>query len=224
MDFSISESVRKRFPGIKVGFAFIKSINVKKDDILLEELKSSLIFDIQTNNSTESLSQNPKISTWRDYFNKMGIDPSKYKPAHESLIRRIIKNKAIPKISTLVDCANVIAARYQTPVGVFDLDKINDYIQLRISKKGELFLPLFESHSIEVTEGEVVYADSNKIFSKYNIDSDYTKTSLNTRNAFVVVDGIGIYNNEQIMNGIKEAADLIIKFNGGRVISLGVLE
>src|SRR5262249_28344611 len=49
------------------------------------------------------LSQLPALSAWRGAFSGFGVEPTKYRSAPESLLRRLTKKGDIPSINLLVD-------------------------------------------------------------------------------------------------------------------------
>ena len=53
--------------------------------------------------STESLKEQPGIAATRRVYKACGKDPSRYRPASEQLIRRMLQGKELYQIDTLVD-------------------------------------------------------------------------------------------------------------------------
>ena len=57
--------------------------------------------------TTESLKQMPSIEATRKVYKACGKDPSRYRPASEALIRRMLQGKSLYQIDTLVDLINL---------------------------------------------------------------------------------------------------------------------
>jgi DNA/RNA-binding domain of Phe-tRNA-synthetase-like protein len=57
--------------------------------------------------TTESLKELPSIAATRRVYKACGKDPSRYRPASEQLIRRMLQGKELYQIDTLVDLVNV---------------------------------------------------------------------------------------------------------------------
>src|SRR6476469_8386547 len=66
------------------------------------------------------LSQLPSLAAWRAAFSGFGVEPTKYRNAAESLLRRLTKKGDIPAINLLVDLGNLVSIRYALPVAIFD--------------------------------------------------------------------------------------------------------
>src|SRR5690606_29830942 len=67
------------------------------------------------------LSELPSLAAWRAAFRAFGVDPTGYRSAAESLLRRLTKKGDIPSINMLVDIGNLVSIRYALPVAIVDL-------------------------------------------------------------------------------------------------------
>src|SRR5689334_20044167 len=54
-------------------------------------------------------SELPEIQAWRRTFARMGVKPTQYRCAAESLLRRFRKEGALPPIHPLIDLCNAIS-------------------------------------------------------------------------------------------------------------------
>ena len=66
------------------------------------------------------LSEIPSLAAWRGAFRAFGVDPTQYRSAAESLLRRLTKKGNIPTINLLVDLGNLVSIRYALPVAIMD--------------------------------------------------------------------------------------------------------
>ena len=73
--------------------------------------------------TTESLKQMSAIEATRRVYKACGKDPSRYRPAAEALIRRLLQGKDLYQIDTLVDLINLASIAYGYSIGGFDADK-----------------------------------------------------------------------------------------------------
>ncbi len=96
----------------------------------VENLTNAQIKEVMTKYKIEDVVNIPKLKKSRDAYKKLGIDPSRYRLATESLIRRIVKNKGLYKINDIVDLGNILSIKTLRSVCVVDLDKI----------KGDIFI------------------------------------------------------------------------------------
>ena len=88
--------------------------------------------------TTESLKELPSIAATRAIYKKCGKDPSRYRPASEQLIRRMLQGKELYQIDTLVDLINLASITYGYSIGGFDADRfVGDTLTLGIGREGE---------------------------------------------------------------------------------------
>ena len=73
--------------------------------------------------NTESLKEMSGIQATRKVYRLCGKDPSRYRPAAEALIRRILQDKPLYQINTLVDLINLASIAYGYSIGGFDADQ-----------------------------------------------------------------------------------------------------
>jgi DNA/RNA-binding domain of Phe-tRNA-synthetase-like protein len=102
----------------------------------------------------------PEIQAWRRTFSRMGLKPTQYRCASESLLRRFRKERALPRIHPLIDLCNAVSLAYAIPVAVFDVAQVSQGIQVRHATGEERYLTF--SGEIEHPEpDEVVFADAD---------------------------------------------------------------
>ncbi len=86
------------------------------------------------------------------------IEPSEISPQAR------LENLNIRAISNIVDVTNLSLAGFGQPMHVFDADKLNGGITIRLARKGEKLLAL-DGEEYELTTSDVVVADDKKILS-----------------------------------------------------------
>lgn len=74
----------------------------------------------------------PFIKEGRDGYKKLGKDPSRYRLACESLLRRIVKGNNLYKINNVVDAGNILSIETNRSVAVLDFDKIKFPVTIRL--------------------------------------------------------------------------------------------
>jgi len=101
----------------------------------------------------------PEIQAWRRAFSKMGLKPTQYRCASESLLRRFRKEQSLPPIHPLIDLCNAVSLAFAIPVAVFDVAKIAEYVEVRYAAGDERYVTF--SGEIEHPDAhEVIFADS----------------------------------------------------------------
>lgn len=138
--------------------------------------------------TTESLKTMSGIAATRRVYRACGKDPSRYRPASEALIRRILQGKSLYQIDTLVDLINLASIAYGYSIGGFDADKFEgDTLTLGIGKAGEPYEGIGRG-TINI-EGLPVYRDARGGCGTPTSDNERTKMELGTRHLVVLING-----------------------------------
>jgi DNA/RNA-binding domain of Phe-tRNA-synthetase-like protein len=109
--------------------------------------------------AVESESELPEIQAWRRTFARMGLKPTQYRCASESLLRRFRKEGAMPRIHPLIDVCNAISMAFATPVAAIDVARISDWLQVRPADGSERYLT-FGGETEHPEPGEVTFVDA----------------------------------------------------------------
>lgn len=101
----------------------------------------------------------PEIQAWRRTFSRMGLKPTQYRCASESLLRRFRKEGALPRIHPLIDLCNAVSLAFAIPVAIFDVSKISEGIEVRHASGSETYVT-FSGGTEHPAAHKVIYADS----------------------------------------------------------------
>jgi DNA/RNA-binding domain of Phe-tRNA-synthetase-like protein len=113
----------------------------------------------ETRLAVSSEAEFPEILAWRRTFSRMGLKPTQYRCAAESLLRRYRRERTLPRIHPLIDLCNAISLAFAIPVAVFDLSKISDGLEVRHARGDERYLT-FSGETEHPEPHEVIFADS----------------------------------------------------------------
>ena len=102
-------------------------------------------------------SELPEIQAWRRAFTQMGLKPTQYRCASESLLRRFRKEGSLPRLHPLVDLCNAISLAFAVPVAVLDTSAIAGPLQVRYATGDESYLT-FAGEIEHPPAGEVIFA------------------------------------------------------------------
>lgn len=138
--------------------------------------------------TTETLKELTSISATRRVYKACGKDPSRYRPASEALIRRVLLGKELYQRDTLVDLVNLASIAYGYSIGGFDADKIEGTtLTLGIGREGEPYEGIGRGQ-INI-KGLPVYRDELGGIGTPTSDNERTKLSLETRHLLVLING-----------------------------------
>ncbi len=138
--------------------------------------------------TTESLKEITSIAATRRVYKACGKDPSRYRPASEALIRRILQGKSLYQIDTLVDLINLASIAYGYSIGGFDASKfVGDTLTLGIGREGEPYEGI--GRGIINIHGLPVYRDAEGGVGTPTSDNERTKIELSTTRLLVLING-----------------------------------
>jgi DNA/RNA-binding domain of Phe-tRNA-synthetase-like protein len=103
-------------------------------------------------------SELPEIQAWRRAFAQMGLKPTQYRCASESLLRRFRKEGSLPRLHPLVDVCNAVSLAFAVPVAVLDASAIAGPLEVRYATGDESYLT-FAGEIEHPSAGEVIFAD-----------------------------------------------------------------
>jgi DNA/RNA-binding domain of Phe-tRNA-synthetase-like protein len=187
----IDSRVKETFPDLNIRTTIIHNITVERESSNLEKFKKEFISKIRSLYDLETLKDIPELRLYRDFFWKIGIDPTKVRPASEALIRRVIQGKELPKINTLVDTYNLASMESRVPLAAFDNDLISPGLLLRFAEKGEAFTGIGMKTPVLLEGNELVIQSGDEIIALYpHRDADKSKITSSTRTVFMVVCGV----------------------------------
>lgn len=138
--------------------------------------------------TTESLKVMSGIAATRRVYRAFGKDPSRYRPASEALIRRMLQGKSLYQIDTLVDMINLASIAFGYSIGGFDADKFKgDTLTLGIGQEGEPYEGIGRGE-INI-KGLPVYRDAKGGVGTPTSDNERTKIGIGTTHLVVLING-----------------------------------
>lgn len=138
--------------------------------------------------TTESLKEVPSIAATRNIYKRCGKDPSRYRPASEALIRRMLQGKELYQKDTLVDLVNLASIVYGYSIGGFDAAQIvGDTLTLGIGREGEPYEGI--GRGMLNIAGLPVYRDAVGGIGTPTSDHERTKMTLATTRLLVLING-----------------------------------
>jgi DNA/RNA-binding domain of Phe-tRNA-synthetase-like protein len=105
--------VRHDLEGWKLYWALLEA-GTCDPKLLLSEARATSDA-VRKSSKLESLSTHPPLAALRKLFRAAGVDPSRYRPSAEALLRRLGKGEELPTINPLVDLNNILSAKLAVP-------------------------------------------------------------------------------------------------------------
>ncbi len=168
--------------------------------------------------TTESLKDLPSIAATRRVYKACGKDPSRYRPASEQLIRRMLQGKELYQIDTLVDLINLASIAYGYSIGGFDADKfVGDTLTLGVGREGEPYEGI--GRGMLNIAGLPVYRDVEGGVGTPTSDHERTKMTMATTHLVVLINGYD-GNEQRVADNAHFIQELLRKYaqsDGGTV-------
>ena len=209
MKVIVSNEIERVCPGFVGACVEADVVNTPYCEGLWEEIRALGEQYIATL-TTESLKEMSGIAATRRVYKACGKDPSRYRPASEQLIRRMLQGKELYQIDTLVDLINLASIRFGYSIGGFDASKfVGDTLTLGIGRAGEPYEGI--GRGMLNIEGLPVYRDAEGGVGTPTSDNERTKITIDTRHLVVLINGYD-GNEEQVRANAEFILDLVRRY------------
>ena len=121
----------------------------------------------------------------RAMYKRVGLDPTRRRPSSAALLRRVRKGGPLPRVNALVDVCNWCSLEFQVPYGLYDAERIDGDVVLRLGTEGESYAGI-RKDEVHVA-GRITLADRGGPFGNPTSDSARTMVTTKTQQALVVV-------------------------------------
>ncbi len=187
MNVIVSQEIEQICPEFVGACVEAHVVNTPYSEALWQEI-TTLCGKLSQELTTESLKEIASIAATRRVYKACGKDPSRYRPASEALIRRVLQGKELYQRDTLVDLVNLASIAYGYSIGGFDADKfVGDTLTLGIGREGEPYEGI--GRGMINIHGLPVYRDAEGGVGTPTSDHERTKMTLNTRHLVVLING-----------------------------------
>ena len=181
----------------------------KSDDLDAEFVKA--VKETLDGFTLDNLATDKAVRSVRELFRSFGTDPTKWRPSSEAMIRRILKDKTLFRINSLVDINNIISIRYRLPIGLYDLKKVGGRIRIDIGREGLSFSGLTGREYN--TYGKPVVIDEFGVIGSPIVDSERTKITVETSNVLAIIFSSKNEPFAHSLNAGKDFANLAVRFH-----------
>ncbi|PZG09497.1 B3/B4 domain-containing protein [Nonomuraea aridisoli] len=157
MHLQHSDDIWRDFPDLVPGVLHVRGVSkdASPDDRIARHTETAAARLA----GAASESELPEIQAWRRAFTRMGLKPTQYRCASESLLRRFRKERELPRLHPLIDLCNAVSIAYAIPVAVFDLDQVAGHLEIRHATGDETYVT-FSGETERPPPGEVIFADA----------------------------------------------------------------
>lgn len=154
----------------------------------------------------------------RAMFHAWGVDPTKYRPAAEALLRRLVQGKGLRSISNVVDVVNWGSLETGWPYGCYDRDRVEPPVEFRHGQRGEVYEGI--GRRVWHLEGRPVLADRRGPFGSPISDSTRTEVTPATRALLVTIFAPSLAGGEALTAALERLAERLKQWAGAERVAL----
>jgi DNA/RNA-binding domain of Phe-tRNA-synthetase-like protein len=219
---TISPKIKELVPQFKIGTITYHDIAISDSPQMIKGRFQLFLESLKLEDKTAA--DYPGVAEYRSVFKKLGIDPSRYRPASEALLRRVLSGKELPPINSGVDVNNFFSIRFAIPIGLYNLDKLEGDVEVRIGDAKDTYEGL-NGREMNM-EGKLLSADSLGAFGSPIVDSKRTMVDETVANALHIVYLQPSMEESEAREMLESMVKMFTQVNGGtaeiQVILTGV--
>lgn len=217
MNIKINDDIKNKLGDFTVAaLTFTVSVNVNEQ---LNQLIDKLEVDIANKYELADVLTIPNIKDARDGYKVLGKDPSRYRLACESLLRRLVKGNKLYRINNVVDVGNVLSIETSRSIAVLDADKIVGDVEIRVGKD-EMYEGIGRGQ-INI-ENIPVYCDQIGPFGSPTSDTMRTMITDETKNVLVFI--ISFNGKNYLDNDIELCQNLYNEYCNANNFNIDIIE
>ena len=217
--YCVRPEIFKEFPGYSRGvllaFGVVNGDSPPELLSLLREAEESIRGKI----ALESLTEQPRIKSWRDAYRAFGAKPSEFRSSIEALARRALRNQPLPTINKLVDIGNIVSLRYLVPVGGHAIDVVKTDIELRPATGREAFVAFGSEEEENPLPGEIIFTEGNTVLTRRWTwrQANHTILTRDSKDVEFNVDALPPASPQEAKEILLEVEGLVTTFCGGKI-------
>lgn len=209
---TIDADLLQTCPDCRIGFVEIYGASIAGSSPALSQEYLKLQDEVAKLYNIDTLEKLPSIMAVRNMYRKLDFDPSRYRPASEALVRRVLQHKGVYYVNSAVDASNYCSLKFLLPFGLYDLDKIQGDIHYRRAESGTYTNMGGQQVS---TGGKPFLTDAVGVFGNPTSDSRRTAVSLSTTNMLSVIYAGADAAKEDLVEILQFAGEMLTRYNGG---------
>lgn len=201
-------------PGVKLGALEADEVQVVAVEMALAKFMEEVCDRKRREFTLESLAEAPEIRMVRAMFREWDMDPSKYRPSSEALLRRVVQGKGLYRVSNVVDICNLGSIEFGCPFGCYDRSRICAPIEFRHGAAGETYEGI--GKKTWHLDGRPVLADPDGPFGSPISDSTRSMITESARNILVVIYASAGAADASIEKSLARLGERLTQYAGAR--------
>jgi DNA/RNA-binding domain of Phe-tRNA-synthetase-like protein len=212
--------IKIELPAVKLGWVEADGVRVAPAGGKLAELMDAVCERKRREFTVEGLAETEPIRAVRAMFREWGMDPSKYRPSSEALLRRVVQGKGLYRVSNAVDAGNLGSVETGWPYGCYDRSKIHAEVALRHGAAGETYEGI--GKKMWHLEGRPVLADAEGPFGSPISDSTRSMVTESATDILAVIYAPWAASDALIEVACERLGERLKEYCGAAEIRLGI--
>ncbi len=208
-------------PGVQLGIVEAEGARVapalaelaREMDAICERLRREL--------TLEQVAELASVLSVRAMFRAWGVDPSRYRPSAEALLRRVVQGKGLYRVSNVVDINNLGSIETGWPYGSYDSANVEPPVSFRLGLAGEKYEGI--GKHVWHLEGRPVLADRQGPFGSPISDSVRTMITEATSAVLTAIFVPARSAAAALEQAIERHAGRLERFAGARIRATAII-
>lgn len=212
--------IRIELPGVKLGVVEADGARVVLVDPNLAKQMDEVCEQKRREFTIESLAEAEAIRAVRAMFRGWDMDPSKYRPSSEALLRRVVQGKGLYRVSNVVDICNLGSIEMGWPYGCYDRARVRPPVTIRHGLTSERYEGI--GKKTWHLEGRPVLADSEGPFGSPISDSTRTMITESAQQILTVIYAPVEAPDASIERAMRQLTERLTQFAGAAATRAGI--
>lgn len=221
MPLVIDASVAERIPAFSLGLILYEGVHISPSPKKLQSRINLFVEHLRLQQEGKSLTDIEEIAQWRSVFKQLGIDPSRYRPSSEALLRRLLQGSPFHWVNSAVDVNNFMSIHTALPFGIYNADKVKGKVVCKIGGEHDAYDAL-NGRTVQM-EGKLVLCDEQGPFGSPFVDSVRTSVTEEATHLMHVIffsPATTPAKREEVMGS---TARMVTEINGGEAVLMKIV-
>ncbi|WP_430809320.1 MULTISPECIES: B3/B4 domain-containing protein [unclassified Carboxylicivirga] len=213
MLIKIEEPLRAKLPDLILG-GFVTDVKVAAANDQLQSLMDKEVEVLAAQYTPALIRELSPVKANKNAYRTLGKDPNRYRPAAESLLRRVAGGKGLYRINNVVDILNITSLKTGFSICGYNYDAIEGDVSMGIGEANEAYEGIGRG-DLNI-ERLPVFRDALGAFGNPTSDSTRTMVSDVTSKFLMIV--IGFDGKDAINDALDDTLHLLQKYAEGKEI------
>ena len=193
---------------------FVVDVRVSEPDKALLDLLDDEVKKLEQQHTAETIRELSTVKANKNAYRTLGKDPNRYRPAAESLLRRVANGKGLYHINNVVDILNLISVKTGFSICGYNYDAVKGNVVMGIGEENEPYQGIGRG-DVNI-EKLPVFRDDEGAFGNPTSDSTRTMVTDDTTKFLMII--IGFEGQEPVNKALDEASVLLQKYASGNEV------